>query len=483
MSKIAVYKSEREAGLASLITKQNSLAYTVALQDTKLSQSVMEAFLKSVANNEDMSQFDLFYLNTILVTTGWNKNDDVFDRIDVWSSRYTPIHKQFNLEHDQSKIIGHMTTAKAVNENFEIIGDDTNIDDLPDKFHILTGAVIYRHLSDPTANEQIEKIIDEIGKGEWFVSMECLFSGFDYAVTAKNGDQRIIARDDNSAFLTKHLRAYGGTGTYEDFTIGRCLRNITFSGKGLVRKPANPESIIFNEKVSAFKASFANLGYVTNTNTIQEIVMANDNKEPDSEAQVKLLTERLTQMQSDLTAAHNKIKDFESSVTTAKITALETDLSSKNEENTSLKNEIATLKNSLTEVSTKLTDAETRANKAENDLKAVNAEKVASARLSMLTDKGAPKEEAQSIVDLFKDKDDEAFATIVNIFASKWKVEEKSQSTATTKIDNEATVVVENKGGLAVNGTDDRLETTRAAMSNLFTDWFPPTLNISEEKD
>ena len=47
---------------------------------------------------------------------------------------------------------------------------------------------------------------------------------------------RIVARNDESAFLTKHLRAYGGTGEYEGYKIGRSLRDISFSGKGLVSK-------------------------------------------------------------------------------------------------------------------------------------------------------------------------------------------------------------------------------------------------------
>ena len=48
-------------------------------------------------------------------------------------------------------------------------------------------------------------------------------------------------------FLHKHLRAYGGKGGYEDHKIGRLLRNIVFSGKGFVNKPANPDSVIFDK--------------------------------------------------------------------------------------------------------------------------------------------------------------------------------------------------------------------------------------------
>ena len=53
-----------------------------------------------------------------------------------------------------------------------------------------------------------------------------------------------VPREESSAFLTKHLRSYGGSGKYEDYRVGRLLRNLSFSGKGLVSKPANPRSVI-----------------------------------------------------------------------------------------------------------------------------------------------------------------------------------------------------------------------------------------------
>ena len=89
----------------------------------------------------------------------------------------------------------------------------------------------------------MKNIIAEIEEGKWFVSMECLFPAFDYALQTSEGETKIIERNEASAFLTKHLRAYGGEGTYENYRIGRLLRNLAFSGKGLVSKPANPRSI------------------------------------------------------------------------------------------------------------------------------------------------------------------------------------------------------------------------------------------------
>ena len=97
-------------------------------------------------------------------------------------------------------------------------------------------------------------LIQEIEAGEWFVSMEAIFNNFDYAVVTPEGQHKIVARKEESSFLTKHLRIYGGTGEYEGHKLGRAQTNISFSGKGLVSKPANPRSIILNSKsVAAFK--------------------------------------------------------------------------------------------------------------------------------------------------------------------------------------------------------------------------------------
>ena len=91
------------------------------------------------------------------------------------------------------------------------------------------------------------------------------FNNFDYGLIDKaSGTYKILDRNHDTAYLTKYLRAYGGMGEFENYKIGRVLRNITFSGKGFVDKPANEESIIFtknnmlpekneeNEKIGVF---------------------------------------------------------------------------------------------------------------------------------------------------------------------------------------------------------------------------------------
>ena len=121
-------------------------------------------------------------------------------------------------------------------------------EDLPEKFHIITGSVIYKAYTDPELKMRSQSLINDIESGQKYVSMECYFKGFDYGLLDTQGKLKVVARNADTAFLTRHLRAYGGTGTHENYQIGRVLRDITFSGKGFVDKPANPESIIFNKE-------------------------------------------------------------------------------------------------------------------------------------------------------------------------------------------------------------------------------------------
>ena len=207
--------------------------------------------IKNVKSFASLNDDDLYYVQSILVSSSWNKNDDIFDKSEIWLARHTPEDKPTNLEHDESLIIGHITSNWPIAEDGNILDENTTLENLPDKFHILTGSVIYRAFSNEELKNRAEKLIAEIENGQKYVSMECLFNGFDYGLQdVATGQYKILARNNDTAYLTKYLRSYGGIGEHEGYKIGRVLRNITFSGKGFVDKPANPDSIIFTKSNS-----------------------------------------------------------------------------------------------------------------------------------------------------------------------------------------------------------------------------------------
>ncbi len=268
MTDFPLYKAELDAGLGEIIRANAKVSYAavprlLTAPDCSTEQLKALASLKHLALTRSKGQlgdFDLHYLDTILVTTGWNRNDDVFDGIETFVARKTPEDKPLNRDHDCARIVGHITNSWLMGEDSKPVADDTALDDLPSKFHIVSGAVVYKEWDKPELQEEIDTLLAEIAKGEWFVSMECLFKGFDYALRDKAGNSKVVARNKDTAFLTKHLRTYGGTGAYGEYKVGRLLRNIVFSGKGFVKKPANPESIIFPETTtfSPAKATIEN---------------------------------------------------------------------------------------------------------------------------------------------------------------------------------------------------------------------------------
>ena len=88
-------------------------------------------------------QIDLYYLESVLVSTGWNKNDDVFQPGITWAARTTPEDKQFNFMHDENDIIGHITGNFVLDSNGQKVHEIVGTKNLPEQFDIITSAVLY----------------------------------------------------------------------------------------------------------------------------------------------------------------------------------------------------------------------------------------------------------------------------------------------------------------------------------------------------
>lgn len=247
-----LFPAEVEAGLGPLL-QERTVAWHCTLRAAANPPASPPAVAPSQALATNLNQFDLLYLDSVLVTAGlkmdperktpfgWNHNDDVFDPLEVWAARSTPEDKPFNYGHDCADIIGHITSCHAEDLAGETLPPDSV--SVPDPFNIVTGAVLYRHWAKAELQGRMDEIIEGLPKGDYFVSMECLFASFDYALADKSGVQ-IVQRNAETAHLTKHLRIAKGSGVYEGRRIGRVLRNLAFSGKGLVKNPANPKSVI-----------------------------------------------------------------------------------------------------------------------------------------------------------------------------------------------------------------------------------------------
>ena len=223
----------------------------------------------------------------------------------TWAARNTPEDKQFNFGHNENDIIGHITGSYVLTKDGKAIADDEEV--RPDEFDIVSQAVLYNSWTGDENRERMEKIISEIEDGKWYVSMECLFAGFNYALIDEDGNGKVLARNEESAFLSKHLRAYGGEGKYEGYKIGRALANISFSGKGLVAKPANSRSIILRNNKSTANITF-------NLNESDSQLLIGDNNMSDQ----SLLEKQLAEVQTQLTEAKSENQAIKAKIEEAK---------------------------------------------------------------------------------------------------------------------------------------------------------------------
>lgn len=466
-----IFASEITDGLEEALSAKASITYASVAEPSSTTFCTKTTDIKALAGIEDK---DLYYTQSILVTTSWNKNDDIFDRNEVWAAKNTPIHKPTNLEHDEGIIVGHITANWPITDEGILIDQSTPLDNLPKKYHILTGSVIYVGYTEPELKERTQKLIAEIENGTKYVSMECFFKGFDYGLTNKaTGEYKILNRGEDTAFLTKHLRAYGGLGEYEDHKIGRVLRQITFSGKGFVDKPANPESIIFTKNNLRFDEqitdrelakekndNFENIGVFSNQANLKENNMSLDKEV----AEIKEKIEAMAQCKDAIAEAKTLASNLESKNVelSAKLQATETELSEvkasfdaavlekeeaakkmaedmkkKEEEMMKMKAEI----DATNEILAAYKDKEAEMMKKEKKMK----------RMATLLETGLDTELATSTVDKFESLDDASFDSMTEVFAAMMPMKKK-------KMEEEA-MVMKKKASEETSANTEVLET------------------------
>ena len=340
----------------------------------------------------------------------------MFDSLETWAARKSPEDKQFNYMHDENDIIGHITGNCVLNADGKVVADGL----MPDKFDIITSAVIYKSWSDPEKRERINKMIAEIEEGKWFVSMECLFIGLDYAVVNPDGDNSVNARDENSAFLTKHLRAYGGEGQYEGYKVGRLLKNISFSGKGLVNNPANPNSVILKE-TNPFKSTQACVIEETGIREIDD--MSNDNALQQQLDTLKAELDASKQREESLEA---KVRELDEKAVTQKLEALQSEIQTRDEAIAAMTEAEESLKAEKVELSETLTKAQDELNEMKAQLDEIKAEAHKAQRLAALKNAGLNDEDAADKLEKFAEASDEMFADIVALMAQEEAVEEEA---------------------------------------------------------
>ena len=490
-NKMQVFKAEKEAGLEHLIRSTAAIAYhsPVLLEQeadpVTFSKDITS--LKSIPASTKGAQGDkdVYSVYSVLVTTSWNKNDDVFDKDEVWLARETPKYKPTNIEHDERQIVGGIIDSWAVDDRFSLISEKEDNSDLPDHYHIIVASVIYRQWQDPAYQKRAQDLIAEIEAGEKYVSMECIFHGFDYAVVDPDGKHHVIPRSDESAFLTSHLRSYGGTGSYQEHQVGRLLRNITFSGKGFVKKPANPESVIF-EKSRTFDfhdAAVSSKNMFSDENGVIIEIETNANTFYDKQESFDMSNEtadvQLTELRDALAALKADNKELSEKLATANVEKYEATIEELTEIQASTVKELEQAQSDLSEVAGHLDAATSEIKSKQEALEEIQAKlstieeaEKQRARCGSLMTAGLSEEDALAKMELFGDLTDdqfEALAKTLGEYASVEEevVEETEASDAGEADDNEAEATAaeeasETEEAIASQVDEEVLETAEA---------------------
>jgi hypothetical protein len=352
------------------------------------------------------------------------------------------------------------------------------------------------------------KLISEIEDGTKYVSMECFFKGFDYGLLDNGtGQYHVLGRNEDTAYLTKFLRSYGGVGEHENYKIGRVLRNITFTGKGFVNRPANEDSVIFskniivpvnavasNDNIEEKNEEIVNSGVLNFQSNIQSetLIMSSANTETEMETKevptvAEVVAETVTEQTevapvAEVNAAELTSKIEELTVANeallAEIDQIKSEAAKKNEEQMKKEED---MKKAKSELQAALTTIAEYVAKEEAMMKKEKKMK----RMATLIEAGIDNESAEATVDKFESLDDEAFEAMTSLFAGKlppWlekfkkkdKEEEammmRKRASEETSIEADPSVLetaeVEANVNLGVgsNDVESALESTRAAL-------------------
>jgi len=198
-------------------------------------------------------QPDLLYFSAVFVSTGTNLNNAHFLPSELVKAENTIVSKALDVEHQEEDIIGHIydrAYIDASNNKLDVnelaSKESGSLDKDYSDMHIIIAGVIYKN--------RFPTLAEEVADNGWKVSMECYYNGYDVKV----GDVIMTQREAEMIGLAHDDKVFGkiakiiknGKEIAKD-KIERVLRNICFSGCGIVKNPANPPSVILetaNEK-------------------------------------------------------------------------------------------------------------------------------------------------------------------------------------------------------------------------------------------
>ncbi len=191
-------------------------------------------------------QPDLQYFSAIFVSSGQNLNNAFFMPSELIKAEGSIINKALDIEHKEEDIIGHIYERAFSDKE----GNPLDVGELASlETAALDGKDIHVHIAGIIYKKRFPEVAEEVAEGKWKVSMETYFRDYDVKigdlVISRNEAESLGIASNDDSFFGKVASVIKEGKEIAKGTVVRVLRDLVFSGCGIVEKPANPPSVIF----------------------------------------------------------------------------------------------------------------------------------------------------------------------------------------------------------------------------------------------
>lgn len=223
---------------------------SLVTEDSSLDKKTVEKLISNTKNLKGEAKIKLEHPNALMVdcvqaSTFYNDNDHYFVPQRLWDAKSTSVYQVADWMHDPEQAIGCISESVAKTQAGKLMEEDAEITD-ETAFDVHNKIVVWANYFP----EYAEKIVELYEDNKLFVSMECLFSEYDFAIQDQNGQVALVERNEETDFLTEHLKIFGGKGVVDGYRIGIAFKDFVFSGVAFVDRnisaPANKRSDVTN---------------------------------------------------------------------------------------------------------------------------------------------------------------------------------------------------------------------------------------------
>jgi len=187
---------------------------------------------------------DVLFFSGCFVSSGENLNHAYFMPSELVKAFHTIVNKPLDIEHNEEEIVGHIYSSAFVDQQ----GDKVELTELANRtdkeldkmnLDIMICGIVYK--------SRFPELADEIKNNKWKLSMETYFQSYDVKVgnlilSRKDAEAMGLASTEVVGKMAKIVKRGIEIAAGE---VARVLRDLMFSGCGIVKQPANPRSLIF----------------------------------------------------------------------------------------------------------------------------------------------------------------------------------------------------------------------------------------------